>query len=278
VASPGRSATSLALASHPLPTVAVTSMMAGLFAGAEKPVATVVVGTLAVLAGQLSIGWSNDAQDAARDRASGRSDKPVADGRLGASTVARAAWVALACCVVLSLLLGWRSGSLHLLGVACGWLYNLRAKYAAWSPLPFAVAFGALPAVAALANPDPALPPAWSVVAAALIGVAAHFGNVLPDIDEDRLAGVRGLPQRLGPDVSAVTGTAAAFVAVTVVVMAPAGPPTSAALIALAACAALAGAGLLGWWLGRRTEAVFGATIILAAVGVVLMAAGSTYP
>lgn len=261
-----------------MPTVAVTTMMAGLFAGAEKQPGTVVVGTLAVLAGQLSIGWSNDAHDAARDQAAGRSDKPVADGRLSASTVAWAAGVALVCCVLLSLLLGWRSGGLHLLGVACGWLYNLRAKYTLWSPLPFAVAFGALPAVAALARPDPVWPSAWSMVAAALIGVAAHFGNVLPDIDDDRAAGVRGLPQRIGPDGAAITGSAAALGGVVVVVLSPVGSPTLAGWFALVACTAVAGAGLLAWWRGRRAEAVFVATVVVAAVGVVLIATGSTYP
>ena len=45
----------------------------------------------AVSTGQLSIGWSNDALDAARDRLAGRTDKPVAAGRLPRRTVAAAA-------------------------------------------------------------------------------------------------------------------------------------------------------------------------------------------
>jgi len=278
VAGPRRTVSSLALASHPLPTVAVTTMMAGLFAGAGKPAGTVVLATLAVVTGQLSIGWSNDAHDAARDRAAGRTDKPVADGRLDGATATRAAGIALACCMPLSLALGWRSGGLHLLGVGCGWLYNLRGKYAVWSPLPFAVAFGVLPAVAAIAHPDPVWPPMWSMVAAALIGVAAHFANVLPDIAEDRAAGVRGLPQRVGADACAILGSAAALGSVGVVVLAPTGPPESGAWIALTACVVVTGVGLVGWLRAGWADAVFGATVVVAAVGVVLTATHSSYP
>jgi 4-hydroxybenzoate polyprenyltransferase len=32
----------------------------------------------------------------------------------------------------------------------------------------------------------------------ALFGVAAHFINVLKDMDEDQISGIGGLPQRLG--------------------------------------------------------------------------------
>ena len=45
------------------------------------PLARGLLVTAAVLAGQLSIGWSNDLIDARRDRAVGRTDKPLAVGR-----------------------------------------------------------------------------------------------------------------------------------------------------------------------------------------------------
>jgi len=38
-----------------------------------------------------------------------------------------------------------------------------------------------------------------ALVAAALLGFAAHFANVLPVLRADAATGVRGLPQRLGP-------------------------------------------------------------------------------
>ena len=39
-------------------------------------------------------------------------------------------------------------------------------------------------------------------MAGALLGVAAHFANVLPDLADDRRTGVSGLPHRLGARAS----------------------------------------------------------------------------
>ncbi|MEP6666293.1 MAG: UbiA family prenyltransferase, partial [Nocardioidaceae bacterium] len=144
----------LAQASHPLPTVAVTIMTTLLIAGAGNSVSTCVVGAIAVLSGQLSIGWSNDAIDAHRDVAVRRPDKPVASGAVSPGVVMRAAGLAAVVTVPASLALGWRAGVVHLVGVACGWLYNLALKSTWLSAVPFAIAFGGLPAVATLALPD----------------------------------------------------------------------------------------------------------------------------
>src|SRR4051794_23977791 len=97
---PRRAALDLALACHPGPTVAVTVFAAAMALGAGAPAGTTTLVTLAVLAGQLSIGWSNDWVDAARDAAVGRTDKPVGGGRLAVRTVRAAAWSAAAACVV----------------------------------------------------------------------------------------------------------------------------------------------------------------------------------
>src|SRR4051794_235799 len=82
-----RRAVALLGACHPGPAFAVT-VLAGLLARAvglaPGGIALVVV---AVLAGQLSIGWSNDLIDLARDRTVGRADKPLVDGRVSEPTV-----------------------------------------------------------------------------------------------------------------------------------------------------------------------------------------------
>jgi 4-hydroxybenzoate polyprenyltransferase len=184
--------------SHPIPCVAVTALAAALFAVAGKPAAVCLLGAAAVLAGQLTIGWSNDLIDAPRDRAAGRTDKPLAlapglDGQVRAALGG-----ALVLAVLLSLALGWRAAALHAVTVLGGWAYNLGLKATPLSALAYFVAFGALPALATAANPAPELAPAWTMLAAGLVGVAAHFGNVLPDLPEDLAAGVLGLPQRLG--------------------------------------------------------------------------------
>ena len=65
---------------HPEPTAAVTLMITALAVTVGHPAGRVVLIGLAVLTGQLSIGWLNDLLDAERDRVVGRPDKPVATG------------------------------------------------------------------------------------------------------------------------------------------------------------------------------------------------------
>jgi 4-hydroxybenzoate polyprenyltransferase len=188
----------LARACHPLPTVAVTVLAALLVVAAGGSWGRGVLVVAAVAAGQLVIGWSNDLVDAGRDRAAGRRDKPLASGEVGEPVVRAALGAAVLLTVVLSLLTGWVPGAVHLvLVVGSGVAYNLGLKGTVWSWLPYAVAFGSLPAVA-WAGVGQGLPPPWVLAVGALLGVGAHLLNVLPDLAEDERAGIRGLPHRLG--------------------------------------------------------------------------------
>ncbi|MGI8666858.1 MAG: UbiA family prenyltransferase, partial [Jatrophihabitans sp.] len=198
----------LARACHPVPSVAVTVLSTALFISAGNPARTCCLGALALLCGQLSIGWSNDLIDRGRDLAAARTDKPLAAGALDAALLRRACAVAVVLTVPASLALGWRPGLIHLAAVGAGWAYNLGLKSHWLSPLPYLVAFASLPVIATLALPDPRWPPAWIVLAAALVGAGAHFANVLPDLPTDLVDGVRGLPQRLG-STGATLGAAA---------------------------------------------------------------------
>ena len=149
--------------------------------------------------GQLSIGWSNDLIDAARDRKVGRPDKPIARGEISVGLVQRAVAVALFLCVVLSLACGLAAAAVHLvLGLVRGGPTTSYFKRTLWSALPYAVAFGTLPAVVTLALPDPEWPPPWTFFAGALLGVGAHLLNALPDLADDASTGVHALPHRLG--------------------------------------------------------------------------------
>src|SRR5271169_840243 len=97
------------IASHPIPSLAVAVMATLLTAEAAPPgfgAGRVVLVALAVLAGQLSVGWSNDARDAERDTASGRTDKPAAVGLISARALWLAAAVALVGTLVLAAALG----------------------------------------------------------------------------------------------------------------------------------------------------------------------------
>ncbi|OKK22952.1 hypothetical protein AMK16_02710 [Streptomyces sp. CB00455] len=185
-------------ACHPLPAAAVTLFAAALAAAAGRGPVGGAVAVGAVAAGQLSVGWCNDRADLRRDRAAGRRDKPLAAGTVRPAAVTWAAVMALLVCVPLSLAGGPLAGAVHLTGVAAAWAYNLRLKGTAVSWLPYALAFGLLPAFVTLGLPGAPWPPPWLTAAAALLGVGAHFANVLPDIADDLATGVVGLPQRLG--------------------------------------------------------------------------------
>jgi 4-hydroxybenzoate polyprenyltransferase len=204
-----RSLRHLLLSSHPGPTAAVTllSLVLGAAIGLEPWRLAVL--TLAVLLGQLSIGFSNDAIDAPRDVAVGRRDKPIATGAIARATVGAAAGVALVAALLLSLVLGWGMFVAHAVLIGGGWAYNAWLKRTAFSVVPFIVSFGTLPSVATLSAPDPSVAAAWASATGAVLGVSIHFTNALPDLADDRRTGVRGLPHRLGPRVAGVVAFAA---------------------------------------------------------------------
>ncbi|MCF6377388.1 UbiA family prenyltransferase [Nocardioides KLBMP 9356] len=238
---------SVVAAAHPGPALAVTVLSGLLSAAQGLSLATAALVVAAVLAGQLSIGWSNDLVDLARDRRAGRADKPLASGEASYGVVRTACAGAVAACVVLSFSLGLVPGLLHLGCVASAWAYNLGLKATAWSWLPYAASFGGLTAVVTYADGAP--PPWWWPVGAALLGVGAHLLNVLPDLDDDAATGVRGLPHRLGRRwIAPVAATV--LVAATAVVLVGASPapavsvPAAVAVLVLAAVV-VAGSGRL---------------------------------
>ncbi|MBK9738482.1 MAG: UbiA family prenyltransferase [Actinobacteria bacterium] len=191
-----------ARACHPAPTVVVTFVITA-FAwslGWRLPGLAGVL--LAVLVGQLSIGWSNDAFDADLDATVGRGSKPTVAG----DVTARGLWLAAATALVLSAGLSWAvaglvGGTLHVFSVLMAWLYNTVLSRTPWSWLPYALAFGAVFAFFTYGL-DGSAPPAWTVAVFAIVGVSAHLANAVPDINADRAAGVDGLAVRLGTRAS----------------------------------------------------------------------------
>ena len=196
----------LVRACHFQPTLAVTAMTTGLAALAGRGPRGCAVVAVAVLAGQLSTGWSNDWFDAARDRAVGRTDKPIVAGSVSLGTVRLAACTALALAVPLSLLSGWRAAVVHLVAIASAWAYNLGLKATVASPLPYAVSFGLLPAFVTLGLPGHPWPRPTIMLATALLGVGAHFINTLADREDDARSGIAGLPQRMTARDALLTG------------------------------------------------------------------------
>jgi 4-hydroxybenzoate polyprenyltransferase len=214
----------LALSTHPGPTVAVTVVTAVLGIGAGLDAGRIALVALAMLLGQVSVGLSNDWIDAARDAAVGRRDKPIARGWVGVGTVRAASVVTLLLAVLLTLPLGWRATAVHVVFIASAWSYNLWLKRTPVSVLPFVVSFGLLPALVTLSGTPPLLAAGWALGAGALLGVAAHFANVLPDLADDRATGIAGLPHRLGRRASGAVIAGSLAAAALLVVLGPGAP------------------------------------------------------
>jgi protoheme IX farnesyltransferase len=267
----GAAVVALVHASHPEPTVVVTAVAGALAVTVGRDGVGVLVVVVAVLAGQLSVGWLNDYLDAHRDMVVGRVDKPVAAGVISRRGVAMAAVVAAVVCVPASLLSGIVAGTVHLLAVASAWAYDLGAKSTSLSVLPYVVSFGLLPVFVVLGLPGAPIPPWWLPTAGALLGAGAHFANVLPDLAADAATGVRGLPHRLGATGSKTA--AAALLLAASVVLATAVPVdlAAAATVPVLAAAVLT----MGFLPGRRPDSrgLFRAVLVVAVLDVALLLA-----
>src|SRR5664280_1382538 len=255
----------LALSCHPSPSVAVTAISAGLVALADLPIGRGALVTGAVFTGQLSIGWSNDYLDAERDRAVLRSNKPVATGAMEPR-------VAGILTLALSAALGWPGGAAALATVLCAWAYNLGLKATVLSWLPYAIAFGMLPAVATLSASPPRWPAAWALTAGGLLGVAAHLANVLPDLGDDVATGIRGLPHRIGARTTALTAAAILLTASAVILFGPVGQPGTWRWAGFAAAVLVAGAAARLAYGDPSSRRFFRAIILIAALDLVSFA------
>ncbi|TWJ25471.1 4-hydroxybenzoate polyprenyltransferase [Micromonospora endolithica] len=262
-------------ASHPEPAAAVTAVSGLLAWGVGHPPAGVAAVTVTVAASQLAVGWTNDALDADRDAAVGRTDKPVVTGAVGRRGTAVAAVVAALATPALALTLNPVAAFWVTLALVSALLYDWPLKSTPLSVLPYAVSFGALPAFIVLGLPGAPAPPAWLVGAGALLGAGAHFANVLPDLADDARTGVRGLPHRLGAAGSRVAAAVLLLAATATLVLGPPGPPSAVGLAAVATAVVVPP---LSWYAGRsatragaRPVAAFRAVILVALIDVVLL-------
>lgn len=251
----------------------MTSLVVVFAAGLGLRFGQVVLLGAAVLTGQLSVGWSNDWIDAARDRSVGRKDKPVAVGTVPVVAVGLTASAALVAAIVLSSLLGPRPAAALLIGIAAAWAYNLGLKGTTWSGATYLLAFGALPVAPYAALPGQPWPPWWVPVVSALLGFGAHVANALPDLRDDAKTGVRGLPQRLGPQAGVIVMVAALAAASVVLGTAPQVTPTAFTAAASSAGIVLA---LVTATIAARSPyspTAFRFTVVIAALDVVVLLA-----
>lgn len=196
--------TALLKSSHFGPTVLVTTI-AFCFAEYywwEGPAYLIAFG---VFLGQLIVGWSNDLYDYQDDLSHQRIKKPLVAKGISYEELRKWTFWMIPSAFFANLFgpLGIKGGLVYMLGIACGVGYNFYFKFTALSPLPYAVAFAALPSCIAISKEI--TPPLWMWLGGAIFGVAAHFINVLKDMKKDQQSGIRGLPQRLGSLGSIIT-------------------------------------------------------------------------
>jgi poly(3-hydroxybutyrate) depolymerase len=184
-------------ACHFAPSLLVTTV-AFLIAQAlwwEGPAYVIAIG---VLLGQLLVGWTNDLHDYDDDLKHNRTSKPLVSGLITPQQLRTAIFVVLPLAVIINLFgpLGLKGGAVYLLGIGFGLAYNFYFKFTPLSPLPYVIAFAALPASIVVAVDK--TPPLWLMVAGSLLGVAAHIANVLKDFEEDGQSGIRSFPRIIG--------------------------------------------------------------------------------
>ena len=196
--------------SHPIPTFAVTLLTLLLAVAFGVAPAQAVVVVVAVFLNQIAIGLSNDIVDVERDRRAGRTDKPLVNGAVPQSTAWAVVITATTLSIALSVSINPRVGLWQVVFLISGFAYNAGLKATVFSAVPYATGFAALPALVSLSAKPSELPAWWVMLVGAILGVSAHFANVLPDGESDKAEGIRGLPQRLPRVV-----TAAALVGLT---------------------------------------------------------------
>ena len=205
-------------ASHFIPSLIVSSIAFafGIHYWWEGP-AYVIAFT--VFTGQLVVGWSNDLYDFADDQKHQRLNKPLVSGVITEKYLRSWLIFMVPFSFVANILgpLGFKGGLLYWLGIGCGVAYNFYFKFTFLSPLPFAVAFAILPSCIAISKD--VTPPLWMWLGGALLGSAAHFVNVLKDLDQDRASEIKGLPQIVGKKASITIAAVLSVIALVVLVI-----------------------------------------------------------
>ncbi len=184
-------------ASHFGPTMAVTlvSFLLTVNLWWEGPAYVIAFG---IFLGQLLVGFTNDLNDFEDDLKHNRTAKPLVKGDITTPQLRKAIIIVAPIAFLFNIFgpLGVNGGLVYLFGVGMGVSYNFYFKSTSLSPLPYALAFAALVSSIVLATDR--TPPLWLIASGSLLGIAAHFANVLKDLDQDLASGIKGLPQMLG--------------------------------------------------------------------------------
>lgn len=152
-----------------------------------------------MLLAQFSISALNDWADADLDAKAGRR-RPIPLGALPRSSALLAAAVFAVAAMVASAFsgLGLLAFALVVIGIGCGWAYDLTLKRTLVSFLPFALAFPLMLVWVGLIAGHALSSLGLIFFAGAPLATAINLADAIPDFQADRAAGVRTLAVALG--------------------------------------------------------------------------------
>lgn len=156
-----------------------------------------VLAVTAHLAMQLSIAIFNDYCDRQRDVLS-KKNKPIVRGLVSPREALVATFLSILIMLILLIPLNRLALVISLLYLACGQSYNLGLKTTPIGGVVFALAIPLIPAYAFVAMNRFVPWVLWQIPIAALLGLALHLANTLPDTEQDQANQVRNLVVVLG--------------------------------------------------------------------------------
>lgn len=197
----------LARCAHPKQAVGIALAMGVSAAIADRPTTEVLLVGAAVLAVQLSLGFSNDLCDAAHDLRAETPGKPIAAGKVDPSSASYWMSVLVLLSVPLAVSSGIVAGIALLITLPVGWVHNRWLHRTRASFLGWLVTFGLYPAFLAYGGYGGGMhgsAPTWQItVAAAALGVSLHFATSLGDLVTDNKSGAMTLPLRVAIRIGA---------------------------------------------------------------------------
>lgn len=187
---------------HPFPVglnVAATVALAGIAVDGVPAAADLARLTVAMFCIQAAIGASNDYCDRDLDAIT-KPYKPIVRGLVKPNAALLLAALLALVAAALTARFGPLSLALGACGLLSGLIYNFRLKRSVLSPLPFMVALPALPFWVWVSLDRFTNELWWLLPFGPLVGLSVHLSNTVPDLEQDRRAGVRGLAHVLGTE------------------------------------------------------------------------------
>lgn len=227
----GRRAVDVLRCCHPRQGVVLAATVGILAAMDGRPPREFLSAAAAVLVVQFAMGLDNDLADSEHDQRAQVTGKPIADGRVQASTATYWLLVLLLLAIPLSVQNGTVAAIALLVTLPIGWVHNHLLHRGPGSFVGWTLTFGLLPAFLSYGGWAGGVhggAPTWAVtLAAAAVGFSVHLLTSLGDLVTDNKSGARSLPLRIALKIGAprllLVAVAATAVSVAALVLALAG-------------------------------------------------------